>query len=94
MWTSYDAHQYRPAARPKLIGRFTETRSRRTVESKYLLSTPAALLGVLVPDTRSRILTEAMRLFGELGYTATTISKIEEAAGLTGIRGAVQALPQ
>ncbi|WP_405823689.1 TetR/AcrR family transcriptional regulator [Streptomyces sp. NBC_00838] len=42
-----------------------------------------------MPDTRSRILTEAMRLFGELGYTATTISKIEEAAGLSPGSGAL-----
>lgn len=32
--------------------------------------------------TRERILDAAMRLFGELGYTATTISQIESAAGL------------
>ncbi|MFI6691993.1 TetR/AcrR family transcriptional regulator [Streptomyces sp. NPDC050433] len=42
-----------------------------------------------MPDTRSRILTEAMRLFGELGYTATTISKIEAAAGLSPGSGAL-----
>ncbi|MFB8347808.1 TetR/AcrR family transcriptional regulator [Streptomyces niveus] len=42
-----------------------------------------------MPDTRSRILTEAMRLFGELGYTATTISKIEGAAGLSPGSGAL-----
>ncbi|MFD5893079.1 TetR/AcrR family transcriptional regulator [Streptomyces sp. NPDC060366] len=42
-----------------------------------------------MPDTRTRILTEAMRLFGELGYTATTISKIEEAAGLSPGSGAL-----
>lgn len=40
-------------------------------------------------DTRTRILGEAMRLFGELGYTATTISKIEEAAGLSPGSGAL-----
>ncbi|MFD3921995.1 TetR/AcrR family transcriptional regulator [Streptomyces sp. NPDC058595] len=42
-----------------------------------------------MPDTRSRILTEAMRLFGELGYTGTTISKIEGAAGLSPGSGAL-----
>lgn len=34
-------------------------------------------------STRERILTEAMRLFGEKGYEATTIAEIEAAAGLT-----------
>jgi AcrR family transcriptional regulator len=33
--------------------------------------------------TRRRILTEAMRLFGEQGYAATTIAQIEKAAGLS-----------
>ncbi len=33
--------------------------------------------------TRQRILTEAMRLFGEQGYSATTIAEIEAAAGLS-----------
>lgn len=33
--------------------------------------------------TRERILDEAMRLFSEHGYTATSIAKIEAAAGLT-----------
>jgi len=33
--------------------------------------------------TRQRILTEAMRLFGEQGYAATTIAQIEKAAGLS-----------
>lgn len=32
--------------------------------------------------TRQRVLTEAMRLFGEQGYAATTVAQIEEAAGL------------
>lgn len=32
---------------------------------------------------RDRILAEAMRLFGENGFAATTIAQIEEAAGLT-----------
>src|SRR5580692_4279891 len=33
--------------------------------------------------TRERIVDEAMRLFSEHGYTATSIAKIEAAAGLT-----------
>src|SRR5262249_49902450 len=33
--------------------------------------------------TRERILIEAMRLFGERGYEATTVAEIEAAAGLT-----------
>jgi AcrR family transcriptional regulator len=33
--------------------------------------------------TRQRILAEAMRLFGEQGYAATTIADIEQAAGLS-----------
>lgn len=33
--------------------------------------------------TRERILTEAMRLFGEQGYAATSIAQIEAAAGLS-----------
>src|ERR1700735_110348 len=35
------------------------------------------------PPTRERILDEAMRLFSEHGYAATSIAKIEAAAGLT-----------
>jgi AcrR family transcriptional regulator len=38
---------------------------------------------VTVNTTRERILTEAMRLFGEKGYEATTVAEIEAAAGLT-----------
>jgi AcrR family transcriptional regulator len=34
-------------------------------------------------STRQRIVTEAMRLFGEQGYAATTIAEIEAAAGLS-----------
>jgi AcrR family transcriptional regulator len=34
--------------------------------------------------TRERIIDEAMRLFGERGYAATTVADIESAAGLTG----------
>jgi AcrR family transcriptional regulator len=33
--------------------------------------------------TRQRILAEAMRLFGEQGYAATTVADIEQAAGLS-----------
>lgn len=34
-------------------------------------------------DTRDRVVTEAMRLFGEQGFKATTIAQIEAAAGLS-----------
>ena len=33
--------------------------------------------------TRQRIIAEAMRLFGEQGYTATTVAQVEAAAGLS-----------
>ncbi|MDN5915204.1 MAG: TetR/AcrR family transcriptional regulator [Pseudonocardia sp.] len=33
--------------------------------------------------TRDRLLTEGMRLFGEQGYTATSVAQIEAAAGLS-----------
>jgi AcrR family transcriptional regulator len=39
--------------------------------------------------TRERIVDEAMRLFSEHGYTATSIAKIEAAAGLTPGAGGV-----
>ena len=39
--------------------------------------------------TRARILNESMRLFAEQGYTATTVAKIEEAAGLSPGSGAL-----
>jgi AcrR family transcriptional regulator len=35
------------------------------------------------PPTRERIVDEAMRLFSQRGYAATSIARIEEAAGLT-----------
>ena len=35
------------------------------------------------PSTRDRIIDEAMRLFGERGYAATTVAEIEAAAGLS-----------
>ncbi|MGW5355294.1 TetR/AcrR family transcriptional regulator [Streptomyces sp. NPDC004031] len=34
-------------------------------------------------DTRSRVVAEAMRLFGEQGYARTTVAEIEKAAGLS-----------
>jgi AcrR family transcriptional regulator len=40
-------------------------------------------------DSRTRIITEAMRLFGEQGYTKTTIAEIERAAGLSPGSGAL-----
>jgi AcrR family transcriptional regulator len=39
--------------------------------------------------TRDRLVTEAMRLFGEQGYQATTITQIEAAAGLAPGSGAL-----
>lgn len=39
--------------------------------------------------TRDRVLTEAMRLFGEQGYQATSITQIEAAAGLAPGSGAL-----
>lgn len=39
--------------------------------------------------TRDRLVTEAMRLFGEQGYQATSITQIEAAAGLTPGSGAL-----
>ncbi len=36
-----------------------------------------------MPPTRERIVDEAMRLFSQRGYAATSIATIEEAAGLT-----------
>jgi AcrR family transcriptional regulator len=41
------------------------------------------------PPTRDRLVTEAMRLFGEQGYQATSITQIEAAAGLTPGSGAL-----
>jgi AcrR family transcriptional regulator len=47
-------------------------------------STMSKRLDKLSPgSTRERIVDEAMRLFSEHGYTATSIAKIEAAAGLT-----------
>lgn len=37
----------------------------------------------MATSTKERIVTEAMRLFGEHGYRGTTIARIEEASGLT-----------
>lgn len=34
-------------------------------------------------STKERLVTEAMRLFGEQGYKATSVAQIEKAAGLT-----------
>ena len=34
-------------------------------------------------STRQRLVAEAMRLFGEQGYAATTVAEIEAAAGLS-----------
>ena len=40
-------------------------------------------------DTRARILSVAMRLFGEQGFAATSIAQIEDAAGLSPGSGAL-----
>ncbi len=40
-------------------------------------------------DTRARILSAAMRLFGEQGFAATSIAQIEDAAGLSAGSGAL-----
>lgn len=40
-------------------------------------------------STRERLLTEAMRLFGEQGYSATSVAQIEAAAGLAAGSGAL-----
>ncbi|GFG72815.1 TetR/AcrR family transcriptional regulator [Mycobacterium botniense] len=40
-------------------------------------------------STRERLVTEAMRLFGEQGYTATSVAQIEAAAGLAPGSGAL-----
>lgn len=39
--------------------------------------------------TRERLITQAMRLFGEQGYTATSVAQIEAAAGLAPGSGAL-----
>ncbi len=39
--------------------------------------------------TRERLVTEAMRLFGEQGYRATSVAQIEGAAGLAAGSGAL-----
>ncbi|HET6732484.1 helix-turn-helix domain-containing protein, partial [Mycobacterium sp.] len=39
--------------------------------------------------TRERLITEAMRLFGEQGYQATSVAQIEAAAGLAPGSGAL-----
>lgn len=39
--------------------------------------------------TRSRLIAESMRLFGEQGYSGTSVSEIEAAAGLSGGSGSL-----
>lgn len=46
---------------------------------------PAAPRG----STRSRLIAESMRLFGEQGYSGTSVSEIEAAAGLSGGSGSL-----
>ncbi|OBF63521.1 transcriptional regulator [Mycobacterium sp. 852002-51971_SCH5477799-a] len=43
----------------------------------------------MVVTSRQRIIAEALRLFGERGFAATTIAQIEEAAGLSPGSGAL-----
>ncbi|QIS16514.1 TetR/AcrR family transcriptional regulator [Nocardia arthritidis] len=43
----------------------------------------------MVPTSRERIITAALRLFGEKGYAGTTIAQIEQAAGLSAGSGAL-----
>ncbi len=58
------------------------------MESKYLLAREKVRGDESVP-TKDRVTTEAMRLFGEQGYAATTIAQIEAAAGLSPGSGAL-----
>lgn len=37
----------------------------------------------MTPSTRERIMTEALRLFGEQGFARTSVAQIEQAAGLS-----------
>ncbi|MFD4431521.1 TetR/AcrR family transcriptional regulator [Nocardia sp. NPDC058497] len=43
----------------------------------------------MAPTTRDRIMTEALRLFGERGFAKTSVAQIEQAAGLSGGSGAL-----
>lgn len=43
----------------------------------------------MAPPTRDRLLTEAMRLFSDRGFEATSVSQIESAAGLAAGSGAL-----
>ncbi|MFD5174714.1 TetR/AcrR family transcriptional regulator [Nocardia sp. NPDC058379] len=43
----------------------------------------------MTPTSRERIMTEALRLFGEQGFAKTSIAQIEQAAGLSGGSGAL-----
>lgn len=43
----------------------------------------------MASDTRARVLAAAMRLFGEQGFSATSVAQIEEAAGLSAGSGAL-----
>jgi AcrR family transcriptional regulator len=46
-------------------------------------------VGAVAGTTRQRIMAEALRLFGERGFAATTIAQIEHAAGLSPGSGAL-----
>ncbi|MEV0059307.1 helix-turn-helix domain-containing protein [Nocardia sp. NPDC050718] len=43
----------------------------------------------MTPTSRERIMTEALRLFGEQGFAKTSVAQIEQAAGLSGGSGAL-----
>lgn len=43
----------------------------------------------MAPTSRDRIMTEALRLFGEQGFAKTSVAQIEQAAGLSGGSGAL-----
>lgn len=43
----------------------------------------------MTPTSRDRIMTEALRLFGEQGFAKTSVAQIEQAAGLSGGSGAL-----
>lgn len=43
----------------------------------------------MAPSTRERIISAALRLFGERGFAATSVAQIEQEAGLSGGSGAL-----
>jgi AcrR family transcriptional regulator len=65
------------------------TQTRETAPTRKTAATREATPTREAIPTRERIVDEAMRLFSEHGYAATSIAKIEEAAGLTPGAGGV-----